>query len=78
MAIDQGYFKSYEDPAIHEEMLQDKVRMDGFRRALSNICKDKVVVDVGAGTGILSTMALDFGASQIFAIEYSGIARLAE
>jgi protein arginine N-methyltransferase 3 len=59
-------------------MLADKVRMGSFRWALEVLCKDKVVIDVGAGTGILSIMALDGGASHVFALEKSGIAREAE
>ncbi len=59
-------------------MLEDRVRMESFRRALSLVCEDKIVIDVGAGTGILSTMALDYGASQVFAIEKSSIAFEAE
>jgi predicted RNA methylase len=59
-------------------MLEDKVRMEKFRRALASLCKDKTVIDVGAGTGVLSLMAIDNGASQVFAIERSGIAKEAK
>jgi predicted RNA methylase len=43
-------------------MLKDEVRVDSYRQALSSLSEDKVVIDVGAGTGILSMMAMDYGA----------------
>ena len=42
--------------AIHEEMLKDEVRTKNYRNALiqnRHLIKDKVVLDVGCGTGIL-------------------------
>ena len=42
---------------IHEEMLKDSVRTGSYRSAIVNnphLFKDKVVLDVGCGTGILS------------------------
>ena len=56
------YFKSYEGKEIHEEMLNDEARVDAYRQALSSLSEEKVVIDVGAGTGILSMMAMDYGA----------------
>ena len=41
---------------IHEEMLKDEVRTETYRRAIMNnkqLFRDKVVLDVGCGTGIL-------------------------
>lgn len=65
------YFKGYEDPAIHYEMLEDKVRMKQYELAISKVAKDKTVIDVGAGTGILSFFAAQSGAIKVYAIEAS-------
>lgn len=51
------YFTSYDHHGIHEEMLKDEVRTRSYRDAIyqnKHIFKDKVVLDVGCGTGILS------------------------
>jgi hypothetical protein len=42
---------------IHEEMLKDGVRTNAYRNAIMHnmfLFKDKVVLDIGCGTGILS------------------------
>ena len=54
------YFDSYAHFGIHEEMLQDEVRTLTYRNAMlhnKHLFKDKVVLDVGCGTGILSMFA---------------------
>lgn len=54
------YFDSYSHFSIHEEMLKDKNRTYAYRDAIKNnpeLFKDKVVLDVGCGTGILSIFA---------------------
>ena len=51
------YFTSYDHHGIHEEMLKDDVRTRSYRDAIyqnKHLFKDKVVLDVGCGTGILS------------------------
>lgn len=51
------YFNSYNHHGIHEEMLKDEVRTKSYRDAIyqnKHIFKDKVVLDVGCGTSILS------------------------
>ncbi len=60
--IERGYFTGYEDPEIHREMLQDEARVEAYRAALNSLSSKKIVIDVGAGTGILSLMAMDAGA----------------
>ena len=55
-------------------MCQDQKRVDAYRAALLVTCRDKVVVDVGSGTGILAFAAIDAGANTVYAIEKATIA----
>src|SRR5262249_15890365 len=48
-----------------------------YRRAIFRHCRDKTVVEVGCGSGILSIFAANAGARRVIAIEESGIADLA-
>lgn len=56
----QQYFKFYSKLANQQNMLQDTVRTELYRKSIlenpSNY-KDKVVLDVGCGSGILSMFA---------------------
>ena len=56
-------------------MCNDKRRVNEYKIAIQNTCKDKVVVDVGTGTGILALAAADAGAKKVIAIENSGIVK---
>lgn len=52
------------------QCLIDRRRVLAFRDAIRNAVKEgDVVVDVGSGTGIMSLIAADAGASKIYAIE---------
>jgi len=71
------YFDSYSHFGIHEEMLKDKVRTGTYQKAiLSNphLFKDKIVLDIGCGTGILCLFAAKAGAKHVYGIEMAGIA----
>lgn len=62
-------------------MLQDYVRTSTYQRAIlanSDDLKDKVVLDVGAGSGILSFFAVQAGAKRVYAVEASSMAQHAE
>lgn len=64
--------------AMHEWMLFDRARCEAFREAIRQTVKPgDVVVDLGAGTGLLSFFALQAGARHVYAIEKSVIAELA-
>jgi type I protein arginine methyltransferase len=70
------YFDSYSHHAIHEEMLKDEVRTSTYQNAIINNChlfKDKVVLDVGCGTGILSMFAVQAGAKHCYGVDCSSI-----
>ena len=55
---------------MHQVMLGDKRRLDAYDLALKRVLKPgDVVVDVGAGTLVLSLLALRRGASHVYAIE---------
>lgn len=54
------YFISYGDLSVHELMLKDRPRTQAYRKFIEanlHLVKDKIVMDVGAGTGILSLFA---------------------
>lgn len=62
-------------------MLQDGPRNRAYKDAIlknKNEFMDKVVLDVGAGTGILSVFCAQAGARTVYAVEASNIARIAE
>ncbi|HEU4887205.1 MAG TPA: 50S ribosomal protein L11 methyltransferase, partial [Thermoanaerobaculia bacterium] len=61
----------------HFMMVRDTVRVSAYRRAIFRHCKDKTVVEIGCGSGILSVFAAKAGARRVIAIEESRIADLA-
>ncbi|EDK99862.1 protein arginine N-methyltransferase 8, isoform CRA_a, partial [Mus musculus] len=69
------YFDSYAHFGIHEEMLKDEVRTLTYRNSMyhnKHVFKDKVVLDVGSGTGILSMFAAKAGAKKVFGVSMLG------
>ncbi|HYI07731.1 MAG TPA: 50S ribosomal protein L11 methyltransferase [Thermoanaerobaculia bacterium] len=61
----------------HFGMVRDTVRVLSYRRAIAAHCRDKTVVEIGCGSGILSIFAAQAGAKRVIAIEESQIADLA-
>ncbi|GMH03382.1 hypothetical protein Nepgr_005221 [Nepenthes gracilis] len=75
------YFDSYSHFGIHEEMLKDVVRTKTYQNVIYKntfLFKDKVVLDVGAGTGILSLFCAKAGAKHVYAVECSDMADMAK
>lgn len=73
---EQHYFSSYDHFGIHEEMLKDTSRTLSYRSAMfknKHLFKDKIVLDVGCGTGILSMFAAKAGAKHVYAVDMSNI-----
>ncbi|CAH1116695.1 unnamed protein product [Phaedon cochleariae] len=75
------YFQSYEDLEIHKLMLADSERNRAYKDAIiSNKAEfsGKAVLDVGAGTGILSIFCAQAGAKIVYAVEASEVYKIAE
>ncbi|CCC09397.1 unnamed protein product [Sordaria macrospora k-hell] len=73
---EQHYFNSYNHHGIHEEMLKDEVRTKSYMHSIvqnKHLFKDKIVLDVGCGTGILSMFAANAGAKHVFGVDMSTI-----
>jgi protein arginine N-methyltransferase 3 len=78
---DELYFDSYKGNSIHREMIEDKIRTEGYMDFITkyaHLFKDKVVLDVGCGTSILSMFCARAGAKKVFAVDNSGIANRAK
>ncbi|VIO93698.1 Uncharacterized protein BM_BM10394 [Brugia malayi] len=71
------YFQFYGYLSQQQNMMQDYVRTSTYQRAIHINAKDfldRVVLDVGAGSGILSFFAIQSGARHVYAVEASSMA----
>lgn len=76
LECDEGYFSSYAHFGIHYDMLSDKVRTQSYKDAILNnkeTVKDKVILDLGCGTGILSMFCATAGAKKVYALDQSEV-----
>jgi protein arginine N-methyltransferase 1 len=57
-------------------MLKDEVRTKTYQLAIQNnkhLFENKIILDVGCGTGILSMFAVQAGAKHVYAVDCSSI-----
>src|SRR2546427_2655267 len=67
------------DIATFGRMIADQGRMGAYSRALQrSVRPDSTVLDIGAGTGILSLLACQYGARKVYAIEPTSAIAIAE
>ena len=60
----------YAEFEVHRTMIRDRVRTEAFRRAINSVVRPgDVVLDIGAGSGILSVFAARAGAERFSRLE---------
>lgn len=77
----QQYFEFYGYLSQQQNMLEDFIRTYTYRHAIfANISdfNNKIVLDVGTGSGILAIFAAQAGAAKVYAVEASTMAKHAE
>lgn len=76
-----NYFCSYNELHHQKQMLADHNRMQAYHSAIlgnQDVFRDKIVMDIGTGSGILAVWAAQAGARKVYAIEYTDMAKNAE
>jgi type I protein arginine methyltransferase len=75
-----GYARcvSSKELSEHGSYVSDSVKIDAYRRALTNLVRPgDVVLDMGCGTGLLGLLALEAGAARVVAVDSGPILELA-
>lgn len=74
----EQYFENYARLEQQRWMVADRPRTEAFAKAIAEVVKPgDVVIDLGAGSGILSIFAAKAGAKKVIAVERSNMAHLA-
>lgn len=72
MTTDDEYFQAYDQFSIHELMLRDRPRVSAYHDAMmknKHLFENRIVLDVGSGTGVLSMFAAKAGAKRVYAVD---------
>ncbi|MDQ8204081.1 50S ribosomal protein L11 methyltransferase [Pelagicoccus sp. SDUM812003] len=73
------YFECYSELSLQRFMVSDKPRTDAFAEAIKEVVKGgERVLDIGTGTGLLAMLAAKAGASSVYALDHSDIAKVAK
>jgi protein arginine N-methyltransferase 1 len=77
-SYDQKNAREFANVFWHETMLADRERVEKYREAIRRgVRRGDVVVDIGAGTGILSFFAAE-SAAKVYAVEHADVIEIAE
>jgi precorrin-6B methylase 2 len=77
--IKQSPDPMYAEFEVHRTMIRDRIRTESFKRAIDSVVRPgDVVLDFGAGSGILSVLAARAGAARVYAVEQTTMAVLAQ